>query len=77
EGELFYGIVQDGNDLWNASFFCGSCAIIKREPLMEIGGIAVETVTEDAHTALKLSRRGYNTAYLEVPQAAGLATESL
>ena len=77
EGELFYGIVQDGNDLWNASFFCGSCAIIKRAPLLEVGGIAVETVTEDAHTALKLSRLGYNTAYLEVPQAAGLATESL
>ena len=39
--------------------------------------MAVETVTEDAHTALKMSRRGYNTAYLELPQAAGLATESL
>lgn len=77
EGELFYGIVQDGNDLWNAAFFCGSCAIIKREPLEAIGGIAVETVTEDAHTALKLSRLGYNTAYLQLPQAAGLATESL
>ena len=77
EGELFYGIVQDGNDLWNAAFFCGSCAIIKRAPLLEVGGVAVETVTEDAHTALKLSRRGYNTAYLELPQAAGLATESL
>ncbi len=77
EGELFYGLVQDGNDLWNASFFCGSCAVLKREPLMEVGGIAIETVTEDAHTALKLSRKGYNLAYLAVPQAAGLATESL
>ena len=77
EGELFYGILQDGNDLWNASFFCGSCAIIRRKELLEVGGIAVETVTEDAHTALKLSRLGYNTGYLEVPQAAGLATESL
>ena len=77
EGELFYGIVQDGNDLWNAAFFCGSCAVIKRAPLLEVGGVAVETVTEDAHTALKLSRHGYNTAYLELPQAAGLATESL
>lgn len=77
EGELFYGLVQDGNDLWNATFFCGSCAIIKRKPLLEVGGVAVETVTEDAHTALKLSRLGYNTAYLAIPQAAGLATESL
>jgi cellulose synthase (UDP-forming) len=77
EGELFYGVIQDGNDLWNATFFCGSCAVIRRAPLEEVGGIAVETVTEDAHTALKLQRRGYNSAYINVPQAAGLATESL
>ena len=77
EGELFYGLVQDGNDLWNATFFCGSCAVIRREPLMAIGGMATETVTEDAHTALKLNRLGWNTAYLAIPQAAGLATESL
>jgi len=77
EGELFYGLIQDGNDMWNATFFCGSCAIIKRAPLEQIGGIAVETVTEDAHTALKLQRLGYNSAYINIPQAAGLATESL
>ncbi len=23
EGQLFYGLIQDGNDLWNAAFFCG------------------------------------------------------
>jgi cellulose synthase (UDP-forming) len=77
EGELFYGLVQDGNDLWNATFFCGSCALLRRAMIDAIGGIAVETVTEDAHTALKLHRLGFNTAYLAVPQAAGLATESL
>lgn len=77
EGELFYGLVQDGNDLWNATFFCGSCAVIRRTALEEIGGIAVETVTEDAHTSLRLQRRGWNTAYINIPQAAGLATESL
>src|SRR3954447_4257934 len=77
EGALFYGVVQDGNDLWNATFFCGSCAVIKREALEQIGGIAVETVTEDAHTALRLQRLGWNTAYLGIPQAAGLATGSL
>ncbi|MDR5856201.1 UDP-forming cellulose synthase catalytic subunit [Caballeronia sp. LZ062] len=77
EGYLFYGLVQAGNDLWNASFFCGSCAVIRRSALVEVGGVAVETVTEDAHTALKLHRRGYTTAYLPTVQAAGLATESL
>ncbi len=77
EGELFYGLIQNGNDLWNASFFCGSCAVLRRSALLEINGIAVETVTEDAHTALKLHRLGYETAYLGIPQAAGLATDSL
>ena len=77
EGALFYGLVQDGNDFWNATFFCGSCAVLRREALQEVGGIAVETVTEDAHTALKMHRRGWRTAYLNITQAAGLATESL
>lgn len=77
ENTLFYGLVQDGNDLWNAAFFCGSCAVLRRSAIAEIGGFAVETVTEDAHTALRLHRKGYNSAYLRVPQAAGLATETL
>ncbi len=77
EGSLFYGVIQDGNDLWNATFFCGSCAVLKRTALEEIGGFAVETLTEDAHTALRLHRRGYTSAYVKIPLAAGLATESL
>ena len=77
EAELFYGIVQDGNDFWNATFFCGSCALIRRSTLDEVGGIATETVTEDAHTSLRMQKRGYNTAYINIPQAAGLATETL
>jgi cellulose synthase (UDP-forming) len=77
EGELFYGIVQDGNDFWNATFFCGSCAVLRRKALDPIGGMAVETVTEDAHTSLRLQMNGWNTAYINIPQAAGLATERL
>ncbi len=77
EGALFYGPVQQGNDNWNATFFCGSCAVIRRSALEEVGGFAVETVTEDAHTALKLQRRGWNSAFIAIPLAAGLATERL
>jgi cellulose synthase (UDP-forming) len=77
EAELFYGIIQDGNDFWNATFFCGSCALIRRTALDEVGGIATETVTEDAHTSLRMQKLGYGTAYINVPQAAGLATETL
>lgn len=77
EGEMFYGPIQQGNDLWNATFFCGSCAVIRRAALEQIGGFAVETVTEDAHTALKLQRLGWGSAFIAIPMAAGLATERL
>ncbi len=77
EGQLFYGLVQDGNDAWNAAFFCGSCAVIRREALDDIGGIATDTVTEDAHTSLLIQKEGWGSAYLNTPLAAGLATERL
>jgi cellulose synthase (UDP-forming) len=77
EGSLFYGLVQDGSDFWNATFFCGSCAVLRRSALAQIGGFATDTVTEDAHTALRLHRRGWKSAYLNTTLAAGLATESL
>jgi cellulose synthase (UDP-forming) len=77
EGELFYGPVQKGNDFWNATFFCGSCAVIRRQALDDTDGFAVETVTEDAHTALRFQRKGWRTAFVSLPLAAGLATERL
>lgn len=77
EGNLFYGLIQPGNDFWNATLFCGSNAVLRREALDHIHGFAVETVTEDAHTSLKLQRKGWETAYLRETLAGGLATESL
>jgi cellulose synthase (UDP-forming) len=77
EGNMFYGLLQDGNDYWDATFFCGSCAVIRRTALESVGGVATETVTEDAHTMLKLHRRGWTSGYLKIPLAAGLATERL
>ncbi len=77
EAMLFYGLVQNGNDTWDATFFCGSCGIFRRTALEEIGGMAVESITEDAHTSLRLQRQGYTSAYIRIPLAAGLATETL
>jgi cellulose synthase (UDP-forming) len=77
ENLLFYGLIQQGNDFWGGTFFCGSCAVIRREALEEIGGVPTVTVTEDCHASLRMQRRGWRTAYLRVPLAAGLATERL
>lgn len=73
--ELFYKVLQKGNDHWNAAFFCGSAAIIRRDYLLQIGGIATETVTEDCHTSLRLHSLGYETVYYDKIMVAGLAPE--
>lgn len=77
EGDIFHGAIQDGKDLWNAAFFCGSSAVLCRKALEEIGGVAVETITEDAHTSQKLHRRGWRSAYLNRRLSAGYSTETL
>lgn len=73
--ELFYKVLQKGNDHWNAAFFCGSAAVIRREYLLQVGGIATETVTEDCHTSLRLHALGYETVYYDKIMVAGLAPE--
>ncbi|MGD9732079.1 MAG: glycosyltransferase family 2 protein [Desulfamplus sp.] len=76
ENEMFYGAIHPGLDFWNASFFCGSAAILRRKYLLEVGGIAGDTITEDAETALGLHARGYNSAYLAKPLIIGLTPET-
>lgn len=73
--ELFYKVLQKGNDFWNAAFFCGSAAVVRKSHLLEVGGIAVETVTEDCHTSLRLHSLGYETVYYDRIMVAGLAPE--
>ncbi len=74
--ELFYKVLQKGNDHWNAAFFCGSAAVIRRAQLLEVGGIATETVTEDCHTSLRLHSQGYKSVYYDKIMVAGLAPET-
>jgi cellulose synthase (UDP-forming) len=73
--ELFYKVLQKGNDFWNAAFFCGSAAVIRKKYALEVGGIATETVTEDCHTAFRLHSLGYKSFYYDKIMVAGLAPE--
>ncbi|WP_210508275.1 glycosyltransferase family 2 protein [Naasia sp. SYSU D00057] len=36
DAPLFYGPIQQGKDAWNAAFFCGSNAVLRREALMQL-----------------------------------------
>ena len=45
ENEMFYGVIQRGLDSWNAAFFCGSAAVLRREALMTVGGFSRQSAS--------------------------------
>lgn len=65
QAPLFYGPIQQGKDGWNAAFFCGSNAILRREALMQLGLVGYVKATEKSvrralaasRTAIKKARR--------------------
>ena len=77
EQSLFYDVICAGKDRNNAVFWCGSSAVLRREALESIGGIATETVVEDAHTAMRLHAAGWRSAYHQEALAVGLAPEDV
>jgi cellulose synthase (UDP-forming) len=72
ENEMFYGVIQRGLDKWNASFFCGSAAVLRRTALQETDGFSGISVTEDCETALELHAGGWRSVYVDKPLIAGL-----
>ncbi|HYO41128.1 MAG TPA: glycosyltransferase family 2 protein [Nocardioidaceae bacterium] len=81
QAPLFYGPIQQGKDGWNAAFFCGSNAVLRREALMQIGVVGyvreVERAVRDAlRTAKSVLTAARRTAQEHGP-AAVAAVESL
>ena len=73
ENRIFFSLIQPGRDSLNASFFCGSCGIIRRSALAQIGGFQSQTIIEDMETTIRLHQRGWKTAYHRETLAYGLA----
>ncbi|MBU3582273.1 UDP-forming cellulose synthase catalytic subunit [Polynucleobacter sp. AP-Capit-er-40B-B4] len=76
ESEMFYRKIQPAMNFWNAAFFCGSAAVLRRKYLMEVGGIALKSITEDCETSLILHAHGYNSSYINKPMICGLSPET-
>ena len=73
EQRLFYRALLAGRNRWNAAFCCGTGAIFRMSALGDVGGLAVDTVTEDIHTTLRLHRLGWRTVFHNEVLAHGLA----
>lgn len=75
EQSVFYDAILPGKDRWNAVFWCGSGAIIRRVALEAIGGVDTRTVTEDLHTTMILHAAGWRTVYHDRELAVGIAAD--
>ena len=76
ENEMFYSVTQCGLDKWDASFFCGSAALLRRSALMTVGGFSGITITEDCETAFEMHARGWHSVFVDKPLIAGLQPET-
>jgi cellulose synthase (UDP-forming) len=77
EGAIFHHALQPGADRWNAAFFVGTGAILRRSALEQVGGFATGTVTEDCHTSLRLHASGWRSVYHDEPLGYLQAPQSL
>ncbi len=77
EQSLFYRVICPGKDRHGAAYWCGSAAILRRAALIEIGGVATETIAEDFHTTIRLQRQGWTTRYHDEILVQGLAPHDL
>ncbi len=77
EQSVFYDVILPGKDRWNAAFWCGSTAIVRRTALEEIGGVDTRTITEDMHTAMGMHARGWKSVYHDRELALGIAPDDL
>lgn len=80
QAPLFYGPIQQGKDGWNAAFFCGSNALLRREALMQLGIVGyvreVEYAVADAlRTASRLLAKAERNAVAHGPAAVGAVHE--
>lgn len=77
EQSLFYRVICPGKNRHGAAYWCGSAALIRRQALLEIGGVATETIAEDFHTTIRMQRSGWETRYHEEVLVQGLAPHDL
>jgi cellulose synthase (UDP-forming) len=77
EQYLFFSLIQPGRDRWGAAYFVGSCALLRRKALDDVGGFATGSITEDMLTSIKIHGKGWKSAYHNENLAYGIAAETL
>jgi len=77
EQDSFFNLVMPGKDNYNAAFFCGTGAVLRRKALEPHGGLLTASITEDLHTSVVLHSEGWKSVYLNERLVTGLAPVDL
>lgn len=77
EQRYFFDVVMASKDAWGGAICCGTSAVLRFAPLMQIKKFPTDSVTEDYLITLRLNEIGYRTVYLNEPLSLGLAPEGL
>ncbi len=77
EQGLFYNLIQPGRDRWKAAYFVGSCALIRRTALDDVGGFSTISITEDMATSIRIHARGWTSVYHNEGLAYGIAADTI
>lgn len=76
EQDLFFRIIQPGLSMWGAAICAGTNFLVRREALIQVGGLPHNTVTEDMDLGLRMKSIGLKLKYHNKPLAVGLAPET-
>ncbi len=74
---VFYEYICEGKSSGDSMILCGTNVLIRKEALVDVGGLDESTVTEDFATSLSFHLKGWKTVYLNRVSTFGMAPQNL
>jgi cellulose synthase (UDP-forming) len=74
--EIFFKWIQPARDVFKAAICAGTNVVYRRAAVEAAGGFAQVPIGEDVHSGVKLWWAGYETRYLPLALAKGIAPDS-
>ena len=77
EQDYFFNKIQMAKNYTNSVIYCGTNTVFLRKALVDAGGFATQSVTEDIATGIMIEANGYRGVGLPVKEAFGLNVNNL
>ncbi len=74
---VFGEYISEGKQQCDAMFYCGTNVVFRVDALLDIGGLIIDSVTEDFATSIKLHARGWRSQYCNKSYVTGMGPTTL